>query len=269
MRETQLTATASSRNGQSYEDLKTYCMFIGYPRSGHSLIGALLDAHPNMIIAHELDALKCIDGGFTDRQIYDLLLSNSQASAEAGRLSGKKLNMYSYAVPNQWQGRFQKLRIIGDKKGGGSTQRLRAQPELLERLRETIPLKIKFIHVFRDPYDNISTISRKKHLNLEDSIRFYFSLCEAVEEIKKNITTGDLFELSHESFIYRPQAKLKELCQFLSESASDDYLNDCASIVYKSPHRSRYDAQWNQKLTEMVKDRIAEFTFLEGILRNT
>ena len=30
-----------------FDDLKTYCMFLGYPRSGHSLIGALLDAHPD------------------------------------------------------------------------------------------------------------------------------------------------------------------------------------------------------------------------------
>ncbi len=26
-------------------------MFIGYPRSGHSLVGSLLDAHPNIIVA--------------------------------------------------------------------------------------------------------------------------------------------------------------------------------------------------------------------------
>ena len=39
-------------------------MFIGYPRSGHSLIGSLLDVHPNAIVAHELDALKFVGAGF-------------------------------------------------------------------------------------------------------------------------------------------------------------------------------------------------------------
>jgi hypothetical protein len=34
--------------------LRAFCLFIGYPRSGHRLIGALLDAHPDVAIAHEI-----------------------------------------------------------------------------------------------------------------------------------------------------------------------------------------------------------------------
>src|SRR5213594_4458109 len=124
MRTKRLTEAGISNSEEIFGDLQTYCMFIGYPMSGHSLIGALLDAHPNIVIAHELDVLRHIEEGFNKRQIYDLLLENSQISAEAGRVSGRKSNVYSYAVPNQWQGRFEKLRVIGDKKGGGSTQRL-------------------------------------------------------------------------------------------------------------------------------------------------
>jgi hypothetical protein len=39
-------------------------MFIGYLRSGHSLIASLLDAHPNPIATHELDALKFVGARF-------------------------------------------------------------------------------------------------------------------------------------------------------------------------------------------------------------
>jgi hypothetical protein len=39
-------------------------MFIGYLRSGHSLIASLLDAHPNAIATHELDALKFVGARF-------------------------------------------------------------------------------------------------------------------------------------------------------------------------------------------------------------
>ena len=37
--------------------LRSFCLFIGYPRSGHSLLGSLLDAHPDIAIAHEVNAL--------------------------------------------------------------------------------------------------------------------------------------------------------------------------------------------------------------------
>jgi len=36
----------------SFSEIETYCTFIGYSRSGHSIIAALLDAHPNIVMAH-------------------------------------------------------------------------------------------------------------------------------------------------------------------------------------------------------------------------
>jgi len=74
-------------------------MFVGYPRTGHSLIGSLLDAHPRIVIAHELDALELFQWGFSQRQVFHLLLENSRKMAAAGRSH----HGYSYGVPNQWQ----------------------------------------------------------------------------------------------------------------------------------------------------------------------
>ncbi|MBV6654043.1 MAG: hypothetical protein KI786_09830, partial [Mameliella sp.] len=41
----------------AYEKINKGIFFIGYPRSGHSILGALLDAHPQVALSHELDAL--------------------------------------------------------------------------------------------------------------------------------------------------------------------------------------------------------------------
>jgi hypothetical protein len=252
--------TIRSSKDELFKDLETFCMFIGFPRSGHTLTGFLLDAHPNMIVARELHVLKHIYAGFSESQIYHLLVENSRARAEAS--SGK--HKYSYAVPNQWQGSFQKLQVIGDKQGGASTRHLDKHPDSLQRLSQTISLKIKFINVLRNPYDNISSMAARKNWSLEESTERYFSLCERIENIKKQIATSDLFELRHESFIDNPQGLLKELCNFLGVEATDDYLNDCARIVYKAPHKSRDSAGWDHKLIPIVEDRIAEFTFLKG-----
>src|SRR3989344_1389974 len=37
-----------------FSSVRTFILFVGYPRSGHSLIGSIMDAHPNIIIAHEV-----------------------------------------------------------------------------------------------------------------------------------------------------------------------------------------------------------------------
>jgi hypothetical protein len=274
MLEPTLSATISCGVGAQFEDLETFCMFIGCPRSGHSLVSSLLDAHPNMIIAQKPDALKYVKKGFSKEQICYLLLEDSKGSARNGRgtwlfkqprrLNPVPISKYSYEVPNQWQGKCQELRVIGYSAVGTSTQRFRKHPELLQSLRRAFELKIRFVHVVRNPYDNISTISKRKELNLEDSIQLYFSFCETIESLKKQIATDELFEPNHELFLQDPQASLKELCHFLNESASDDYLRDCARIVHKSPHQSRHDAQWDHRLINIVRDRIAEFDFLKG-----
>lgn len=253
------------KNKKLFGGIQTYCMFIGYPRSGHSLVGSLVDAHPNIIVAHELDALQFIYARFSKRQIYYLLLENSCAFGKAGR----KSRSYSYEVSNQWQGRFNKLQVIGDKHGEGTTLRLRACPWLLQRLRSVIDVEIKLIHTIRNPYDNISAISMKtkrhgRSLDLRESIEYYFSPCETVADVKKQIKSDDLFELRHESFIDSPKTYLKEICHFLGVNAPNDYLNSCASIVFKSSHKSRYDVQWSRELTDIVKNGIDRFPFLEG-----
>ena len=138
-----------NRNAEFFREITTYCIFIGYPRTGHSLIGSLLDAHPRMIIAHEMDALIFLQHGFSRNQIFHLLLENSKKIAAAGR----RHSGYSYEVPNQWQGRFEKLQILGDKKGARTAMGFYREPGLLDILRSKIDAELKFVHVMRNPYD--------------------------------------------------------------------------------------------------------------------
>src|SRR4030042_2237983 len=62
----------------AFKDIKVFCMFIGYQRSGHSFIGALLDAHPNAVIGMEVDALNLVKLGYKRNQIFYCLIRNSE-----------------------------------------------------------------------------------------------------------------------------------------------------------------------------------------------
>lgn len=248
------------KNRELFDHVETYCMFIGYGRSGHSLIGSLLDAHPNIVVSHELGVLKYVLAGFSRRQIYYLVLENSKEFTKKGR----KYFGYSYVVPNQWQGRFKKLQIIGDKDAGGATPRLRQRPWLLNGLRKTMGGNIRFLHVTRNPYDNIATLSKRRNMSLLESIEFYFSLCETVSDIRNRLSKDELLELRHDAFVEDTENLLKETCTFLGADASDDYLRDCAGIVFKSPRKTRYNVEWDSESISAVKQRMPQFPFLEG-----
>ena len=52
------------RDQNFLDRIKSFVMFIGYARSGHSIVAALLDAHSHIAIAHELNIVKIWDTSY-------------------------------------------------------------------------------------------------------------------------------------------------------------------------------------------------------------
>jgi len=247
------------KNKHVLNDIKTYCMFIGPGRCGHTLIGTLLDAHPNIIISDGLDTLKYVEAGFKKNQIFSLILQRAKRFARQGKIRGE----YHYLVPNQWQGKFnKKISVIGDKHARNTILRLHYHPRALSQLRNTIN-GAKYIHAVRNPYDNITTIAFRDKLDIKDAIDYYFGICSFVAEMKTQIDKNDILEIHHEMFIQYPKLWLKKTGDFLNVEMTDDYLNDCVGIVYKSPRKSRYDIEWTDELKELVKNKMLQFDFLK------
>jgi sulfotransferase family protein len=261
--EVQALFTSSSQGAQrlsnSLDSLRYYCTFIGYPRSGHSLVGSLLDAHPNIIIAHELDSLLFLKSGFSDRQLYYLLLENSRIFAQHGRVWGA----YSYAVPDQYQGRYTELRVIGDKKGGGTTDRIRQDWHLLERLVRTVTLTHRFVHVIRNPFDNIATIAKRQTRDVARVADWYISLCRTNQRLRSELQEK-VMDLHYEDFLQTPTACLARLCEFLGLAPDDDYLNACCAIINPTLHKSRHEVIWTAGARQLVEREIRNCDFLRG-----
>ena len=237
-----------------------FCAFIGYPRSGHSLLGSLLDAHPEIVIAHELDVLRLIAAGWPRHAIYSRILNHDASFTKSGR----QWYGYDYRVPGQWQGRISELRVIGDKKGGMTTEQLRARPELLERLRQMPGVPVRLVHVVRSPYDNITTMARRSGQTLERAAARYFDLCATVARVKEEVAEDDVLDVRHEALITDPRAHLGRACRFLGVDASDDYLDDCAAAMFSAPRQTRADMAWDPGLVDRVTAEAARYEFLKG-----
>ena len=93
------SAWAQRRYRADFARVQRFCLFVGYPRSGHSLVGALLNAHRHAVIAHELNAPPLILAGCTRDALYARIL----ARAYWFNLRRNTSN-HSYQVPHQWQG---------------------------------------------------------------------------------------------------------------------------------------------------------------------
>jgi len=248
-----------------FRDVHTFCMFIGHTKSGSSLLGALLDAHPNIILADEADALRYVADNFGKEQIFHILLKGSYREAMKGRVTARRLGQYSLAVPDQWQGKYRKLKVIGDSKAGPSVRRLSQNPELLHKVQKVMKgVDARFIHVIRNPYDPISVMMVRGKRTFENAVEHYFTYCETLLALRKELDSSNLIAVRYEEFVQRPETHLAEICRFLGVEGADEYLRACAGILHESPERSRDMVTWQPDWIEVVQKRIEQVDFLVG-----
>jgi len=253
------SAWARRRYRADFGDVTRFCLFVGYPRSGHSLVGALLNAHRNAVIAHELNAHEFILANCARDELYSRII----ARAAWFNLRGNR-GTYPYQVPNQWQGRFAALHVIGDKRGGLLTRSIAQHPDLLARTRALVGVPLGLVHVVRNPFDNISAISIWNALSLEESVDFYFFHCQTTARLGELCDPSEVITVHHEDMIRDPRAVLSELCGFLGLEQDSGYLDDCCSIVFKEPTHTRRRVVWPTALIREVERRARSCWFLDG-----
>lgn len=244
-----------------FDQIKYFCMFIGYPRSGHSAVGALMNAHPAMVIAHELHALQYLLSGFSIDEIYRLILKRDRDFLH----NDAKWEGFSYKVPDAGQGTHDAIQVIGDKKGGGSTILLEKYPDLLKNLRRQLTVPVRFIHQVRNPFDNIATIARRGGGNLNRAAIHFFKLCETNQRLLTGeISDADVLFMRHEDLIRDPRTEIAKWCEFLDLEATEPYKDACAAVIFDSPNKSRHKADWDEATKSFIQDHIEKYPFLDG-----
>ena len=105
--------------------IKSFVLFIGYARSGHSIVAALLDAHPHIAMSHELHIMKRWDTSYRKNSIktridlFNEILDNTIdtiSGLQGFRSPNLTRKYYTLDVPGLYQGKYEDyLQIIGDK----------------------------------------------------------------------------------------------------------------------------------------------------------
>ncbi|MEN3974850.1 sulfotransferase [Emcibacter sp. SYSU 3D8] len=241
-----------------FENIRAYVTFIGYPRSGHSLVGALLNAHPQALIAHELFATRYFRLGFRRQQVLALLLRRDVDFTERGRVNAG----YSYDVPGGFQGVHDCLLVVGDKKAGGTIWSLRERPGLLGVMRRRMAMPMRFVHSVRNPYDNIATMSRREQRSVAYTINRYRKLAVTCQQVMERLEPEELLQQWHEDFVEDVEGHMSQLCAFVGLEADPAFLAACDAVVFESPKLSRDSVIWTAEDVEQVEALCRELPFL-------
>ena len=145
---------------KAYDEVETFVMFIGYPRSSHSLVGAILDAHPEIIIPHEFNLLEKWRSynlpAFKRKNLlrYKLYFDLHQTSLKQAifgiRASRNRTVLggeftYLYNVPDLWQGGYKNGIKVGSEDDFHSSWVIflsHSQPKLILNNKEDAPASV-------------------------------------------------------------------------------------------------------------------------------
>ena len=256
-------------NPALFDSVECFCLFIGHGRSGSTLVGALLNAHKNVVLANELNALHYVRAGMSRKALFNYIRMTAKNQARHGSTGG---GGYTYSVAEQWQGKHERIKVIGDRKAGATAIQLFREPELLGALTKSVRIPIKFVCVVRNPFDAITTTIKKTHRrpdeaverHLQRQIQAYFQRWSAVEAVLTELGHEHVALVRHEAFVGDTQRQLSILCRFLGLKPDEDYLAACASIVEGEPRVTRRTVHWPPELIEEVHVGIASTPWLGG-----
>ena len=114
------------RHRRRLAGIQSIVHFAGFPRSGHSLIGSIIDAHPNARIAHELVAIGLLEAGLplvaalealqeqTEDPVFQIVIRDVRLDVSGGTAFSDAVRKFPNAFPNL----FVSMVEAGEASGG-------------------------------------------------------------------------------------------------------------------------------------------------------
>lgn len=248
------------RQAPPFNNLRSYLLIIGNTRTGSTLLSALLDAHPHMMIANESLASM----GFWRVWNKPAILANVWRNSKLNFHTERTQTGYAYNIDYPYSPDADAIRVVGDKIYKPATLMLHGDPGLLDRLQQVLGLPIKVVHPVRNPFDVIATMHNRSGAPLRDRALWYFSHCNAVSAIKARLPKDMYLDCRHDVLLQQPDQTIAELCRFVGEETPPDYLAACKKVMFNMPRRTRSSVVWDDGLIEDIQRRLADYDFLDG-----
>ena len=263
----------------SVNSVEKFVVFIGWPRSGHSIIGRMLDAHPNVIVG----GMSALNDSINKTAIFNWIYEDSYNKAKWPYHTRANIR-----AGGLWQGRFEELKVIGDLKHPTGLYLKVSSSEFqgfCKRLASVMIVPIYAILVVRNPYDMIAsatlyeaeyrdsgrrgvkveTLPGSKYRDVALLKQMAKESIDQTEAVADMITLCDLtvLEIHHADHIRDPVTVMQNICHFLDLECFPYYLEKCSSETHKYLPRARDSVVWTPEIIDMVEEEIQTFPFFQ------
>ena len=276
------------------DGVQKFVLFAGYPGSGHSIIGSMMDAHPNMIISHEFTVLKKLlsKPEINDKlALFNALYKDSYNDVVKGwRSATNSKKGYSLGTGGTWQAKFSELKVIGDKSGGQTTRYFYEHPadfnKAFHKLQKIVGVPLVVVHVVRNPYDMAATETLYRESDQYHGVKLEnasqanpyndpFKLMNHIKLLSKRAKAMvhmtekydmNILEIHNSEFVLEPVATLQKICLHLELECPEDYLRECEEKQkdFRRVSKTRHSVVWTPEALAMVKELTLVYPFFQG-----
>lgn len=261
LRKRRLADAARRDSPTAFDDVSTFCLLIGHTKSGGSLLGAMLDAHPSVIFGEEVDIVELCSAGFTPDQIFRTLERSARREAMRGRVTARRLGGYSLAMPG-WQGLHDHPTVVGVSRAGPTTRLLGSSASALDDFLGTFEdQRIVALHIVRRPRDSVAAMVLRSGRDLPDAIADYAAQCERLEHLRNRLP--DVCTIHYEELTGSTSRTLTLLLEHLEVEVMDAHIESCTALIDRSRTPESELIDWDASATAALGAVAQRFDFLE------
>ncbi len=227
-----------------FDQVKRFCLFASTGRSGHSILAHLLSAHPKVMICDELSAVSYFMEGYSRQQVFALIKNQDYRYQRRNR----KKSGYDYSINGLWQNVYDKHpEVIGDAKGSRTVTLAGRQDGSFDLFRQRLGLPLRVLIHLRNPFDIITTQSRKREKSLEESVDNFIDRERLLGLTYDIFSDEERLVQRHEDVISEPGPHFKRMFEFLGVEPIEEVVEECAAKVWTRPHQTRKGLDWPKK----------------------
>lgn len=253
---------------------KIILFFIGAPRCGTTLVGQLINLHPNCYIPTEQ---RVLDGVIRKGKKLEKLLAKSEKIAKRQFLTGLENDRnYKNALSqfqSKWRGtksianeanlRKEEIKVVGDKKAGGTALLFSDFREDFCNLVDSYP-NMRFLHIIRNPISSSISYMRSHPHEVSD---FSTALTTIMKRHSAAVQASKLWpekfcHLYYEELLNNPTTAMTKLMNLLNLPLPTAWLKAVEQIVDNTNQFSATDEQ-----KELLKEFLKNFPDLYFIPR--
>lgn len=217
-------------NEPKWDELRGVVLFIGSSKTGSNLVGSILNAHPNIVMANNYQLLSHLDKKQKTKTIYHDMQRKTVMQAALRRM--KK-------IKGAWQGSNERGQphLIGDNMVITMHYEGKNLTHQLKKLVNVTRLPLKLIHVVVQAPSNTKNSATMKSTSTHDTKMkdIQYSLTDFLTQLKLNPKmlgkNAQVVSVDFPTFTANPLAGVPKLCSDLEVECSTDFVQAVSQMI--------------------------------------